>query len=1024
MDRLLWNVRAIGIALALLASIVGSSSSLAQSTGTVRGTVVDSADGSAVRGARVIVVGTLLGSNTETDGTYLIRGVPAGQHTLRFTLLGFAFQTKLVTVVAGRDVVADFKALRSAVILEQVVTTATGLQRTLEMGHAIAIVNTDAISKEAPVFNLSDMLNSRVPGVLITDQTGLAGTTSPIRIRGMNSFSVSNNPLVIIDGARVESTPSLTGYGNSSRGFPQYGRLGDFNMSEIESLEVLKGPAAGTLYGTDAANGVILIRTKRGNAGDTKWEVSSETGSIVEDTKRMPTAEYGWGHSTTTGAIGQCSLVNIVAGACVQDSITYWSPLKNPQTTPIQPGHRGQAGVQASGGAGRFRYFAAGSWEQELGFLRMPLVDQAVLKAERAVTSLPEEQLRPNNLIKENFRVNLSTDLGSHADLTMSNGVIFSAFRQADYEPIRAGYWANGSRSLGFDGWGFGSRIGDFFSKRNAENLRRYVSSVAANWRPTDWLSTRGTLGVDFSNNITDQLELNGQGPPRTTGRIGRRFQWDDVISQYSMEVGATATKNVPGVADLSSRTSVGAQLNRRTLVQTNISGIGLPPGSATMTGAQQVTAGELHTDGVVVGSYIEQQFGWHDRLFATVAARADGASTFGKDLHTAIYPKASLSWLASSEPRFPKIPKVTSLRFRAAMGASGVQPSSTAGISTVSLATAALGSASVNAVNNGTFGNPGVKPERQLETEFGFDLEALDGRLHAEVTGYSRTSSDALVAQPFSASVGGGTRFVNIGSVSNRGVEAVVSGRVIDGDKVALDLGLNFSTNANKLVSVGPNIQTRFFDNSNAYEDTRHRVGYPLFGLWSRPILGYADANGDHIIAGPEVQVGDTEVYYGASSPTKLLTTTATLSLWRDLVRVAANLDWRGSYQRLQYSRWLECTLIVNCDASVDRNSAFKDQAAAQAYIAKASNGGYIYDGTFTRLREVSVIVRVPSRLVQRLGARSGSFTFSARNLVLWTNWPGPDPEVNSRSGSDNTVAFPTAPIPHYFIARLNLSF
>lgn len=1024
MDRLSWRVRVIGIALALLASIVWPSISLAQSTGTVRGTVVDSADGSLVRDAHVIVVGTLLRSNTNAAGKYVIAGVSPGQHTVRFTLLGFVFQTKVVTVVAGSDAVADFKAVRSAVVLEQVVTLATGEQRTLELGHTIAIVHADVVAKEAPVFNLSDMLNSRVPGVMITDQTGLAGTSSPIRIRGLNSFSVSNNPLVIIDGARVEATPSLTGYGNSSRGFPQYGRMGDFNMSEVESMEVLKGPAAGTLYGTDAANGVIIIRTKRGNAGDTRWTVYGETGLIIEDTNRMPTPQYGWGHSTKTGAIGQCSLVNIVAGACVQDSITYWSPLKNPQTTPIQPGHRGQAGLQASGGAGRFRYFASGSWEQELGFLRMPLVDQAALMKERAVTSIPAEQLRPNNLIKQNFRANLSTDLGSRADVTISNGVIISAFRQADYEPIRAGYWANGHRSLGFDGWGFGSRIGDFFSKRNAENLKRYISSVAANWRPTDWLVTRGTVGIDFSDNITNQLEINGEGPPRTTGRIGRRLQWDDVISQYSMDVGATATKTVPGFADLSSKTSVGAQLNRRTLIQTSISGIGLPPGSKTMTGAQQITAGELHADGVVLGSYVEQQFGWRDRLFATVAARADGASTFGKDLHTTIYPKASMSWLVSQEPKFPKIPGVGSFRIRAAMGSSGVQPSSTAGISTINLATASLGGAGVNAVTNGNFGNPAVKPERQAETEVGFDIEAVGGRLHAEVTGYSRTSSDALVAQPYAASVGGGSRFVNIGSVTNRGLEATVSANVIERSNVGFDLRLSYSTNANRLASVGPNIQTRFFDNSNAYEDTRHRVGYPLFGLWSRPVISFADANGDHIISGLEVQVGDSEVYYGASSPTKNLNMNASLSLWRDLVRVSTNLDWRGGYQRLQYSKWLECTLIVNCAGAVDRNSPLVEQAAAQAYIAKSSNGGYIYDGAFTRLREVSVIVRVPRQLLQRVGASTGTFTLAGRNLGLWTKWPGPDPEVNSRSGSDNTVAFPTAPIPHYFIARLNFSY
>src|SRR5207249_2280390 len=138
----------------------------------------------------------------------------------------------------------------------------------------------------------------------------------------------------------------------------------------------------------------------------------------------------------------------------------------------------------------------------------------------------------------------------------------------------------------------------------------------------------------------------------------------------------------------------------------------------------------------VVLGSYVEQQFGWHERLFATAALRADGASTFGKDLRATIYPKFGLSWLASNEPHFPKIPGVGSLRFRAAFGSSGVQPPSTAAISTISLAESVVNGVSLSGATRGETGNIGVRPERQTELEGGFDAEAADGRVRLEVTG------------------------------------------------------------------------------------------------------------------------------------------------------------------------------------------------------------------------------------------------------------------------------------------------
>jgi TonB-linked SusC/RagA family outer membrane protein len=1019
--------RASSVALAVAAAIVLPPAAWAQATGSVRGTVVDSANGAPIVAAHIVVTGTRLGAETGADGKYVVRGVPAGAQTIGLTRLGYAPRTRAVTVAAGGDAVADFRLDKSAVQLEQIVTTATGAQRAVELGHAVASVQTDSVVETSPVMNISDVLNNRVAGAIINGQNGYTGTVAPIRLRGINSLTVSNNPIIIVDGARIEATPSV-----SVGGAITSSRLGDLAMSEVESMEVVKGPAAATLYGTDAANGVIVIRTKRGQPGNTRWALTGETGTIRAQLGTYDNY-HGWGHNTTTGAIGQCLLTNIAAGICVQDSISKYSPVNDPQNTILAPGHRGQGSLQASGGIGRFKFMTSGALENEVGWLRMPTSEQARISLERGGAAIPDEQIRPNAFRKENFRVNLTTDLGTNADLSFSNGLIDQSFRNLNGNVVSSAYWGPGWNDPLNHGYQ-GAPVGNAFSVRAAEGVTRYISSLAGNYRPAAWLATRGTIGFDYSNNVGDNLQKNGEGPIGAN-RIGRRNQLDNVIAQYSADVGATATPTRALPWSLTSRTSIGAQYNRRTNVQTSVVGLGLPPGSTTIAGAATVTATETHADQIVVGTYVDQQFGLHDRLFLTVGARADGASTFGTNLHTTVYPKVSASWLLSQEPHIPKIPGITSLRLRTALGASGVQPPSTAAITTVTLGNAALNGASVSAVTPGAWGNPSVRPERQRELEGGVDLEALTGRIRLELTGYSRKSTDALLLAPFAASVGAGTTatvgsaYANIGSVTNRGVEGLMSLRAIDRDKVALDFTFNGSSNANKLVAVGPNTAPGLLTSAqgnaiNSFSGLRNRVGYPLFGSWQKPILSYADKNGDGILVPSEIVVGDTEVYLGASQPTKQLASTTSLSLWRDAVRLSVLFDWRGGYKRYDYTG-SGCFLFFQCLDAVDKNAPLANQARHIAFLAYSTSAGWFSPGDFTRLREASVSARLPARALHSVGAGGGTLTFAGQNLFVWSKYIGGDPEVNGGGvGTDVNYAFPQAPAARYFIVRMNLTY
>ena len=1020
--------RAIVLVMGLLMSSLSTNGLFGQSTGTVRGRVVGS-DSTPLASVQITITGTRLGAATTSEGTYVIRGVPAGHQTVRASRIGHSPQNQSVTVRADADATADFKLSESAVTLEQVVTTVTGFERVAELGHAVATLPTvDSLVAKAPVVSVSDVLSTRVTGAYVNYSNGFVGQAPAIVLRGLNSFTVLNIPLMIIDGARVEATSNGQA---GAVGAPTTisSRLNDISPEEIESVEIVKGPAAATLYGTDAANGVIVIKTKHGQVGATKWNVYAEDGSIIEDTSRIPTNYWAWGHKPGGALFPECSIQDEAQGICTIDSVSSFNPLKYGPTSPIAPGHHSDVGLQASGGVGSLKYLVSGSYLGEIGFMHMPPLAQTQLMATQGLTSIPSWATSPNQDQKANLRANFSTDLGSKGDVTISNGFIHQYLLGGqttgpDYEAWRAGLWSTGYNDGVHYGYAFNDTIGQFFQQYNADAVFRYISSIAANYRPAEWLQGRATIGLDYTDDGIDQLQMNGQGPPGTAKTAGgQRVIGANDIAQYSVDLGATATKSL--TSSLNFKTSVGGQFNRRTQLFQADTGRGLPPGSATMAGAATISAGETHLESIIVGSFIDEAVGWRDRLFLDAAVRSDGASTFGQNLHTQIYPKYSVSWIASDEPLIPKIPGVSSLRFRAAYGQSGVEPPSTAGITQVGLQTGLFNGQNVSTVvksSGSAIGNQNVGPERSGEAEAGADVDLWAGRLHTEWTYYSRQSQGALVSVPLPASVGGGSQYENVGSVKNAGLEGTARMRVLDRRNVSFDLTVNGSVDRNKLVKVNPNAPPGFFQNGG-FIGYANRVGYPLYGGWQKPILSYTSSNG--IVAANQINIGDTLVYLGATAPTQQMAYSGTLSLWRDLLVVTATLDSKNGYVRNDYTTWVGCALIFNCPGAVYPGAAtLQQQAAIQGYDVGNTNYGFWSSGAFTRLRELSLTARLPQRVFARTGASGANLVFSGRNLWLWTKWTGIDPEVNTSQSQNYIYTFPTAPQARVFLARLNLTY
>jgi TonB-linked SusC/RagA family outer membrane protein len=1001
-------------------------------TGTITGVLREVGSGRPIPNARVTVVGTGISVPTRDDGTYIIRGAPVGAQEVRTLTLGYASQKQSVTVPPDGSVALDFTLTPSAIQLAEVVTTATGEQRRNEVGNDIPRINAAQVVETRPVTNITDLLNARAPGVEVL-AGAMTGTGQRIRIRGVNSLSLSNDPIVIIDGIRMESSTgsSAIGIGGSNPS-----RLSDIDPNQIESIEVVKGPSASTLYGTDAANGVLVITTKRGRVGSARWDTYLQHGRLT-DHNLYPTAYTMFGHSPTgqlrTTVNGLCNLPTVSAGTCILDSVASLNIFKEKDLTPLTPSYQEEYGAGVSGGSETLRYFLQGNYSGEQGLYKVPQFDIARLIARNG--GIPGEQLRPNMLTRATFRGNFNLQLSPLADVAVSTGFISSSQRLPQTENNTTGLTSSAYGGPGYRTNGFisgttlflnGYRAftpGDMFQETVGQDINRFIGSISPNWRPLTWLTGRGNFGIDFVNRVDSDICRQGQCSDFGTSRQGFKTNARTNFFQYTFDASGTAQFHLNQA--IVSKTTAGAQYFRSIFARNAAFSSVLPPGATTVNAGAVQGGDEASTFKINAGTFMEQTFAIRDRLFVTGAFRVDNNSTFGTKTSSAFYPKASVSWVASDESFFPKPAFLTQLRLRSAYGQSGVSPGSNDALAFFLGNTANIADQGSAAIVFSALGNPDLKPERATEFEAGMDIDMFDNRASITLTGYKKKTRDALVSVILPPSAGvSASRFQNLGAVQNSGFEASIRAQVFRTRMIGIDGLLNYAVNNNKLLSLGsvpPIIGA----------DIREVPGYPLFGVWQRRVLNYKDINGDGILTANEVVVSDSSVFIGRSTPHIEMSFTPGMDFWNNMFRLTANFDHKGGYWLKNSNERIRCNQRLNCNGLANPNAPLWDQARAVALRLSPSRteGGYFERGDYTKLRELALTFTAPkSMLASRfVPGNSLSVTLAGRNLKTWTQYTGLDPEaVTSPGGTGVEVEDPFQAVapPRYVTLRFNLGF
>ncbi|MGH7717830.1 MAG: SusC/RagA family TonB-linked outer membrane protein [Gemmatimonadaceae bacterium] len=979
----------------------------AQASGVVAGTVLESGSLQPVAGAQLTVQGTGLGAATDASGRFRIQNVSGDQVTLEVRRLGFRPHTQTARV---GDTDVRVVLTETVVALDQVVVTGTaGGQQKREIGNSVATIQADDLVEQTAPRNMQQLLNGRAPGVFVAPGTGMVGSGQRIRVRGQTTFSLPADPLIYIDGVRINNEPTT---GISVQGFSSgvVSRFNDINPEDVESIEILKGPAAATLYGTEASRGVINVITKKGSATGTRYTLSVRQGAqwFYDPEGRLP-VNY-WRDPS-----GQLQSLHVYEREKAAGNELF--------RTGYMQGYTASVG----GGAGSVRYYVSGDFDKDEGV--DPTNDRDQFSGRANVQITPSETFNldvSTGYIRNDTRLACEAGCGGRMFWVLFNTPQLLPENCPPGAPFGCGLsrgstvWPNEP----LDVWQIN------------QHVHRITGSLTATWRPLGWMTHRFTVGRDVTSEenssvlpfLTSDTTRFFWGP-----RLGNGFRNQNVREVVFDTYDYAGSVNFDIRPELRSTTSVGVHYYTKFFEQTEVTGEGFPvPDVTTVDAAATKTfTGQNFFDNKTLGVYAQQQFGWRDRLFITGAVRVDNNSAFGTDVDFVTYPKVSLSWVLNEEPFFERLQPswVNTFRLRTAYGESGQQPDVFAAVRTFAPVSGPAGTSAVTPSLNG-FGNPDLKPERGRELELGFDVGLLNDRLGLDLTYYRTVTKDAILLQGVPPSDGfPGSRFVNAGEILNHGIEAVLRGTLLDRRRFGWDVTLNLATNdgeVKKLIGA---------DTTIVVGNLQHRIGYPASSwFWQRvvsadfdPVTGRAinamcdDGNGGATLCfDASGRVVAPRVFLGRTTPSTEGSISSTFRFF-ERFRLFGMLDFKRGHKKFDNNLRARCQVFPICLERVEPERA-DPRILAQMQTPGTLVDFVINDASFARLREVSLSVDVPPSWVR---GRRASLNVAMRNIHTWTDYTGLDPEVMFLGGGTN-FGFEQDQIPHprQIVTTLSVNF
>ncbi|MCH8960406.1 MAG: TonB-dependent receptor [Bacteroidetes bacterium] len=585
-------------------------------TGTIRGTVTEADTGDPIPGVNVFIQALSLGAATDPDGVYVINQAPVGVHTVEVRFIGFGSMSQEITVAANQTATLNFRLQIDALSLDEVVVTGTaGQARRREIGNSIGQIDLSQVQE--PVGNVDNLLMGRVAGLNVQFATGHPGSGGLIRLRGNNSVAMSNAPLIYIDGIRIrgdaypKNVPPVGFNGRSSGAVVS--PLNDINPADIARVEVIKGAAATTLYGTEAAGGVIQIFTKRGRIGRPSW-----TFQIDQGFDRM--LAYG---TELRPYMGLDPFIDL--------------------------GHRAKYNASVSGGGSGLRYYISGQYSDQTGVLPNSSQEQYQARGNFGFSPLSKMQVNVTTAFSNTAVQNPPGGNNAH-------GLTLNALRG------RASYFGTD-----WENEDFASELEQLLDFKINTAIDRIISGAEVLYEPIPNFSHKFSMGYDRSAVELRNLRPFGfirarQGILSVENWTGETLTFE-YVGSYNWRLTEAFRTNI----------SVGGQKVSTNAVSVLAYGEDFPPGEPTVSSGAQQLSRETRQRVVNAGFFGQTLFDLKNRYFITLGLRIDGNSAFGEDFGLQSYPKISGSYVVSDESFWPA--SLGRVKLRAAWGQAGRAP-------------------------------------------------------------------------------------------------------------------------------------------------------------------------------------------------------------------------------------------------------------------------------------------------------------------------------------------------------------
>lgn len=1050
MQRLLLFVCVLGT---FLFTILGSAQAQQR---TITGTVTEAETNEPLPGVNVFVNDTNIGTSTNENGEYSLSGVPADADSLVFSFVGF----QRLSVFIGNRSEINVTLQPTIQALNDVVVTSFGIeQERKELGYSTQQIDGENLT----IGNQSNLVNSlsgKVSGVEITNTGGAPGRSSRIVIRGVNSLDpgADNQPLFVVDGVPIDnSTIESSG---TPRGMSN--RAADLNPNDIASVNVLKGSAATALYGVRAANGAVIITTKRGEAGATEIDLSSTVG--FDRINAYPEFQEVYGQGFSFQHDPESFWPNWGAKIEeVRENINpdwqYYDIWRDAAQTGVQVDNS----INVSGGNENATYYASVSNLQHEGVLPYGNWDRTSVRLSGDISP----------------RENLTVQASAYYINSGGNRVLGDRFMESMM------YWAPTKDVTNFekeDGTmrGYynneGSGGNPIYQAKHwtyEDDVNRILGNVTVNYSPTEWFNVLYTLGSDYYSDQRTEIIPGPRGVENenvvsSTGAIEEtRINSRDLNSTLNLTFRKDVTEKV------STRLRVGNDVFDRSF--NNVVSTGndfVTPLFYHLSNVRDISLSQTIRQRRLIGAYGDLMINYDNFLYLNLTGRNDWSSTLPEDNRSFFYPSANIGFTFSDIIDLPD--HVTYGKLRASYSMVGKDAPVYATSNTYNTPSQFPLAGQVGFSRSNVRGSADLKPEQTTTLELGTDLRFLDNRLRFDFTWYKSNSRDQIFDVPVSPATGYARIITNAGEIENKGIELQIQGRPVQSQDFVWDVAINYSRNRSEVIEIAEGINQILLGSSFGYAGSSASIqlteGDPFGNIYGRSYERYY-ASGepeDNIYLDKDrpIVIGDDgfpvinndQKVLGNTQPDWIGSIRNDFSYKNFNLTFLINAKW-GQDVYSQYDNFFTAFGItkntldredyrvfegvtadgqpntqevwlgqgLDPEGRIDPNTGLvRDYGAGyHRNVKRGATEEFVLDASYIKLRNIRLAYSLPQDLVTDLGLRRVTLSTTATNIILYTPFSGFDPESRAGGASTNAQGFTALDYPGVasFFFSVNLS-